>query len=610
MGDEKERNEKAKSAEVEPSADETDAIELPSSLTVRELGRLLGISPIEVIRSLINLGIMATINQQIDYETAAIAASEMGFETREKRTKEEEIAEAEAPQMPSWRDVQDERPEDLQPRPPIVTVMGHVDHGKTSLLDAIRDTKVMEGEAGGITQHIGAYQVELEGKKITFLDTPGHEAFTAMRARGAQTTDICILVVAADDGVQPQTKEAIAHARAAQVPIVVALNKIDKPEANPEVVKQQLADMDLVIEEWGGDVICVPVSAKKRVNIEELLENVLLVADVAELKANPSRSASGVVIEGRLDTTRGPIATLLVQRGTLRVGDSLVAEDTYGRVRAMMDDEGKNVREALPSQPVVVLGLHSVPAAGAVFNVVEDDKTARAMASERAQARKQVATPDQPVSLEEAFARMQEAQVKELNIVLKADVQGSLEPIVSSLEKLETEGLKARILYSAAGNIGESDVMLAAASSAIVIGFNVSVAAAARSVADQEGVDIKLYSVIYQLVEDVDRALKGMLEPAYTDVVTGHAEVRAVFHISKRGNVAGCYITDGHAARNSFVRVIRDEQVLFDGRISSLKRFTEDVKEVRTGYECGLGLEGFDDFKEGDTLEFYQKERV
>ncbi len=571
---------------------------------------MLDVSPIEVMRRLISLGIMATINQQIDYDTAAIAAAEMGFETREERTEEEEIAEAEAPKMPSWRDVQDERPEDLRPRPAIVTVMGHVDHGKTSLLDAVRDTKVTEGEAGGITQHIGAYQVELQGKKITFLDTPGHEAFTAMRARGAQATDICILVVAADDGVQPQTKEAIAHARAAQVPIVVALNKIDKPEANPEVVKQQLADMDLLVEEWGGDVICVPVSAKKHVNIEELLENVLLVADVAELKANPSTTASGVVIEGRLDTARGPVATLLVQRGTLRVGDSLVVEDIYGRVRAMMDDEGQSVSEALPSQPVVVLGLGAVPEAGAAFEVVESDRAARSMASERAQARKPAAAAEPRVSLEEAFARMREAQVKELNIVLKADVQGSLEPIVSSLEKLETEGLKARILHSATGNIGESDVMLAAASSAIVIGFNVSVDAAARSVADQEGVDIKLYSVIYQLVEDVDRALQGMLEPAYEDVVTGHAEVRAVFHISKRGNVAGCYVTDGQVARNAFVRVIRDEQVLFDGRMSSLKRFTEDVKEVRSGFECGLGLEGFDDFQEGDTLEFYQKERV
>ncbi len=617
MGEEKERNEKtvmenSDSAEAESAAEESHVIELPSSLTVRELGKLLDVSPIEVMRKLISLGIMATINQQIDYDTAAIAAAEMGFETREQKAEEEGAAEVEAPQMPSWRDVTDERPEDLQPRPPIVTVMGHVDHGKTSLLDAIRDTKVMESEAGGITQHIGAYQVELQGKKITFLDTPGHEAFTAMRARGAQATDICILVVAADDGVQPQTKEAIAHARAAQVPIVVALNKIDKPEANPEVVKQQLADMDLLVEEWGGDVICVPVSAKKRINIEELLENVLLVADVAELKANPSRPASGVVVEGRLDTARGPVATLLVQRGTLRVGDSLVVGDIYGRVRAMMDDEGKSVREALPSQPVVVLGLSSVPEAGALFDVVEDDKKARAIASERAQAKKQASAvaPEQHVSLEEAFARMQEAQVKELNIVLKADAHGSLEPIVSSLEKLEAEGLKVRILHSATGNIGEADVMLAAASSAIVIGFNVSVDAAARSVAAQENVDIKLYSVIYQLVEDVDRALKGMLEPVYTDVVTGHAEVRAVFHISKRGNVAGCYITDGHVARNSFVRVIRDEQVLFDGRISSLRRFTEDVKEVRSGYECGLALEGFDDFQEGDTLEFYQKERV
>lgn len=586
-------------------------IELPSSLTVRDLGHALGVSPIDVMKKLIGFGIMANINELIDYDTAAIVAAEMGFETREQKAEEEEAPEVAPTQLPSWRDVQDERPENLRPRPPVVTVMGHVDHGKTSLLDAIRNTNVVEGEAGGITQHIGAYQVELQGKKITFLDTPGHEAFTAMRARGAQATDIVVLVVAADDGVQPQTKEAIAHARAAQVPIIVALNKIDKPEANPEVVKRQLADLGLLVEEWGGNVICVPVSAKKRLNIEELLENILLVAEVAELKANPFRPATGVVVESRLDKTRGPVATLLVQRGTLHVGDNLVIGEIAGRVRAMFDDKGRPVSEATPSTPVMILGLSDVPKAGDLFEVVEDERTAKAIAAERAQQRQQAAAVRPArVTLEEVFARMREGKAKELNIILKADVQGSLEPIESSLQKLGTEDLKVKILHSAIGNIGESDVMLASASSAIVIGFNVSVDAAARALAEQEGVDIRLYNVIYQLVEDVEKALSGMLEPTYKEVVTGHAEVRAVFSISKRGKVAGCYMTDGQVTRASSVRVIRGGQVLFDGKIASLKRFTEDVKEVNAGFEFGIGLEKYDDFQVGDTLEFYKQERV
>ncbi len=586
-------------------------IELPSSLTVRDLGHALGVSPIDVMKKLIGFGIMANINELIDYDTAAIVAAEMGFETREQKAEEEEAPKVAPTQLPSWRDVQDERPENLRPRPPVVTVMGHVDHGKTSLLDAIRNTNVVEGEAGGITQHIGAYQVELQGKKITFLDTPGHEAFTAMRARGAQATDIVVLVVAADDGVQPQTKEAIAHARAAQVPIIVALNKIDKPEANPEVVKRQLADLGLLVEEWGGNVICVPVSAKKRLNIEELLENILLVAEVAELKANPFRPATGVVVESRLDKTRGPVATLLVQRGTLHVGDNLVIGEIAGRVRAMFDDKGRPVSEATPSTPVMILGLSDVPKAGDLFEVVEDERTAKAIAAERAQQRQQAAAVRPArVTLEEVFARMQEGKAKELNIILKADVQGSLEPIESSLQKLGTEDLKVKILHSAIGNIGESDVMLASASSAIVIGFNVSVDAAARALAEQEGVDIRLYNVIYQLVEDVEKALSGMLEPTYKEVVTGHAEVRAVFSISKRGKVAGCYMTDGQVTRASSVRVIRGGQVLFDGKIASLKRFTEDVKEVNAGFEFGIGLEKYDDFQVGDTLEFYKQERV
>ena len=590
---------------------EPSAIELPSSLTVRDLGHALGVSPIEVMKKLISFGIMANINQPVDYDTAAIVASEMGFETREQKPEVEEVVEVSAAsQLPSWRDLQDERPEDLRPRPPVVTVMGHVDHGKTSLLDAIRNTNVVDGEAGGITQHVGAYQVELQGKKITFLDTPGHEAFTAMRARGAQATDIVILVVAADDGVQPQTKEAIAPAKAAQVPIVVALNKIDKPEANPDVVKRQLAEFDLVVEEWGGTVICVPVSAKKRMNIEDLLENVLLVADVAELKANPFRPATGVVVESRLDKSKGSLATLLVQRGTLRLGDNLVIGEMAGRIRAMFDDKGKAATEASPSTPVVILGLSEVPKAGDLFEVAEDERTARAIAAERTQNRQQTAAAPTRVTLEEVFARMQEGKAKELNIILKSDVQGSKEPIESSLEKIGTESLKVRILHSAIGNIGESDIMLASASSAIVIGFNVAVDAAARALADQEGVDVRLYNIIYQLVEDIQRALSGMLEPTYEDVVTGHAEVRVVFNISKRGKIAGCYMTNGQGTRNSIVRVKRDGRVLFEGRLASLKRFTEDVKEVNAGFEFGLAFEKYEDFQVGDVLEFYKKERV
>ena len=590
---------------------EPNVIELPSNITVRDLGQALGVSPIEVMKKLISFGIMANINQLVDYETAAIVASEMGFETREQKVEEEETVEVPAAaQKPSWRDVQDEKPEDLRSRPPVVTVMGHVDHGKTSLLDAIRDANVVDGEAGGITQHIGAYQVELQGKKITFLDTPGHEAFTAMRARGAQATDIVILVVAADDGVQPQTREAIAHAKAAQVPIVIALNKIDKPDANPEVVKRQLADLDLVVEEWGGNVICVPVSAKKRTNIEDLLENVLLVADVAELQANPFRPAMGVVVESRLDKSRGPLATLLVQRGTLRVGDNLVIGEIAGRIRAMFDDRGKAVTEAEPSMPAMIMGLSEVPKAGDLFEVVDDERTARAMAYERSQTRQQAVAAPNKVTLEEVFARMQEGKAKELNIILKSDVQGSKEPIESSLEKLCTDDLKVRILHSAIGNIGESDIMLASASSAIVIGFNVSIDAGARSLADQQGVDVRLYNIIYQLVDDVQKALTGMLEPTYQEVVTGHAEVRAVFNISKRGKIAGCYMVDGQATRSSIVRVKRAGQVLFEGRLGSLKRFTEDVKEVNVGFEFGAGFEKYEDFQVGDVLEFYKKERV
>jgi len=586
------------------------AVEIPDFLTVRALADLMEVSPIQVIKELMDNGILANINQQIDYETAAIVAEEMGFETRPKAPPavEEEIPMI--PQPLKERIYEGEAPEDLEPRPPVVTMLGHVDHGKTTLLDVIRHTNVVAGEAGGITQHIGAYQLEHRGKKITFLDTPGHEAFTAMRARGAQGADIAILVVAADDGVMPQTQEAIDHARAARVPIVVALNKMDKANANPERVKQQLADVGLQIEEWGGQTICVPVSAREKTGIDDLLDNILAVAELAELKANPNRSAMGTVIEGELDKSRGSTATLLVQNGTLRLGDALLIEDLSGRVRAMFNERGEQVRKATPSTPVVVLGLSNVPHPGDTFKVVENEKTARAMAARRAEEKEKAAIqPARVLSLDEILDQIRAGQVKELNLILKADVRGTIEPIVDSLEKLGDEDLKVNILHQGAGNISESDAMLAVASRAIIIGFNVKVDPAASRTAEAEGVDIRLYDIIYELIDDVDRALKGLLEPVYKDVVSGHAEVRAIFTIPRVGKIAGVYVADGHVARNSLARIGRNDQLVYDGRVSSLKRFTEDVREVREGFECGVGLEGFKDFEEGDIIELYKKER-
>lgn len=587
------------------------AIVIPDFLTVRELAGLMDVSPIQVIKELMNNGILANINQQIDYETAAIVAEEMGFETGPEAppvTVEEEM-----PMIPlplKERMYEGEAPEDLEPRPPVVTMLGHVDHGKTTLLDVIRRTNVVAGEAGGITQHVGAYQVEHDGKKITFLDTPGHEAFTAMRARGAQGADIAILVVAADDGVMPQTQEAIDHARAARVPIVVALNKMDKANANPERVKQQLADVGLQIEEWGGQTICVPVSAKQKTGIDDLLDNILAVAELAELKANPNRPAMGTVIEGELDKSRGPTATLLVQNGTLRLGDALLIEDLHGRIKAMFNERGEQVKKARPSTPVVVLGLSDVPHPGDTFKVVKDEKTARSLAAERAREKAQAAIrPTRIISLEGILDQIRAGQVKELNLILKADVRGTIEPIVNSLEKLGDEGLKVNILHQGTGNISESDVMLAVASRAIIVGFGVQVDPAASRTAEAEGVDIRLYDIIYKLIDDVDKALKGLLEPVYKDVVSGHAVVRAVFTIPRVGKIAGVAVTDGHVARNSLARVRQNDQLVYEGRVSSLKRFTEDVKEVRAGFECGVGLEGFRDFKEGDIIEFYKKER-
>ena len=590
---------------------EKKVVTLPDFLTVRELASVLGVSAIDVIKELMNNGIMANINQQLDYDTAAIVAEEMGFEAQPEAppaaVEEVEII----PTPIKERLYEGEAPENLQPRPPVVTMLGHVDHGKTSLLDVIRHTNVVASEAGGITQHIGAYQVEHRGKKITFLDTPGHEAFTAMRARGAQGADIAVLVVAADDGVMPQTLEAIDHARAAQVPIIVAINKMDKPNANPERVKKQLSEAGLDPEEWGGNVICVPVSAKEKTGIEELLDSILLVADLAEIKANPNRPAVGTVIEAKLDKSRGPTATLLVQNGTLREGDSLVIDDIYGRVRAMFNEKGEKLKEAPPSTPVVVLGLSGVPRAGDIFEVVKDEKTARAIAAQRAEEKeRETARPGRALSLEEIYARMEAGQVKELRLILKTDVQGAIEPVVSSLEKLSHDELKVKFIHVGTGNISESDIMLAVASKAIVIGFNVEVDPAARIMAEAEGVDVRLYNVIYKLIEDVDKALKGLLEPTYEELVTGRAEVRAVFTIPRVGNVAGVYVTEGLLSRNSLARVKRDGQVIYEGRVASLKRFAEDVKEVRAGYECGVGLEGFGDFKEGDIIELYREERV
>ena len=584
---------------------------LPATITVRDLSTLLNISPINVIRELMKNGVMANINQEIDFDTAAIVAADLGFEVQEEKPPEPVEEEVE----PAARKRREYTPEELaklRARPPVVTIMGHVDHGKTSLLDNIRQTNVVASEVGGITQHIGAYQVEKQGKKITFLDTPGHEAFTAMRARGAMVTDIAVLVVAADDGVQPQTIEAIDHARAAQVPIVVALNKIDRPNANQEAVKKQLSDVGLLVEDYGGDVICVPVSAKQRINLDTLLEMILLVAEMADLKANPEAAASGAVIEGRRDKAKGPLATLLIEEGTLSVNDYLVIGDIAGKVRAMFDDKGQRLDSAPPAMPVVVLGLDDVPNAGEAFRVVGDEHEARALAAAEASRRQSEAMAAKPkvLTLDEFFEQAQAGQAKELNIILKADVQGSIEPIANSIEKLGDEKLQVRLLHTGTGNIRESDIMLAVASQAIVIGFSVQVDAAASRMAEAEGVDVRVYDIIYRLVDDIDRALKGMLEPTFRDVIVGHVEVSAVFSLPGKKQAAGGLVTDGIAARNASVRVRRGDQVIFEGAVASLRRFKDDVREVSTGMECGVAIEDFNDFAVGDIIEFYRKEQV
>lgn len=598
-------------ADVKAKGKQLKRIEVPPVVTVRNLAESMNISPIEIIKVLMNNGIMTNINQQIDFDTVSIIGEELGFEVVPPQVVEPEGVKEEKELPRHRRLIAQEAPENLQLRPPVVTVLGHVDHGKTTLLDAIRNTHVVKGEAGGITQHIGAYQVFMGDRSITFLDTPGHAAFTAMRARGTQVTDLAILVVAADDGVMPQTREAVEHARAAQVPIIVALNKVDKDNANPERVKQELADIGLVVDSWGGDTICVPLSALRNRGIDDLLENILLVTEVADLRANPNRPAQGVVIEGEIDKRRGVVATLLVQNGTLKAGDFIVVGQQYGRVRAMFNDKGKKIKEAGLSVPVSILGLSEVPDAGEFFEAVPNERAARVRVEERRSETEQVQqSARRTLSLEDFFKQRQESGDRILRLVVKADVQGSLEPIINSLKDLSINELKVKILLEGTGNISESDVNLAVASGAIVIGFNVSVDSGAQRVAEAEGVDIRLYDVIYKLIDDVDRALKGLLEPKFAERVTGRAQVRAVFRIPKRGNIAGCWVSEGQILRNAFARVTRNNQTLHESKFSSLKRFTEDVREVGTGFECGIGVDGFDDFKEGDIIESFVKERV
>ncbi|MCA9869478.1 MAG: translation initiation factor IF-2 [Caldilineae bacterium] len=592
-------------------------IELPEYVTVREMAEIMHRSPIDVMKVLMNFGIMAPITQTIDYDTAAIVAEEMGVKVNpiapeEPEEVEETVEEKAAPKTLRQR-LYDATPDErLVLRPPVVTVLGHVDHGKTTLLDAIRKSNVVAGESGGITQHIGAYQAFYHDRKITFLDTPGHQAFTAMRARGAQATDIAILVVAADDGVMPQTREAIAHVQAAGVPIIVALNKVDKANANIDRVKQQLADEGLLVEEYGGDVICVPVAAKLRQGIDDLLEHVLLLADIEGFKADPTGRAIGTIIESSLDKSRGATATLLVQKGTLKQGDALVVGSIAGRVRAMFDSKGHTIVSATPSTPVEILGLPEVPTAGDTFEVMESDREARERATARAESERQrtESSARKSVSLEDVFAQMKAGQVKELRIIIKADVDGSLEPIISSLNQLSNDELRLKILHSGTGDITDSDLMLASASDAIVIGFNVPLSPAAQHSDLLNEVDVRTYKVIYELIDDVDKALKGMLEPVYEDEVLGTAEIRAIFRIPRRGNIAGCLVTDGVIQRNALVRVGRNGKILFSGKIHSLKRFQEDVNEVKAGFECGIGIEGFDDIAEGDIIEAFHKVRV
>ncbi|MBK5273485.1 MAG: translation initiation factor IF-2 [Desulfuromonadales bacterium] len=574
-------------------------IKISETISVGELAKRMGIKANDLIKSLMKMGMMVTINHPLDFDTAVILASEYSYEVENVAVDLDEIIES----VP-------DAPETLEKRPPVVTIMGHVDHGKTSLLDAIREANVIAGEAGGITQHIGAYDVELNGRKITFLDTPGHEAFTAMRARGAKVTDIVVLVVAADDGVMPQTREAINHSKAAGVPIIVAVNKIDKPDARPEQVKRELMEFGLVASEWGGDATMVEVSAKKRLNLEELLEMILLQADVMELKANPNKQAKGTVVEAKLDKGRGPVATVLVQEGTLKNGDYCVVGVHSGRVRAMQNDRGEKVLEAGPSMPVELVGLSGVPDAGDVFVAMKDEKQAKEIATLRQIKYREVELAKHTkLSLEDLYKKIQSGEVKDLNVIVKGDVHGSIEAVSESLRKLSTDAVRLNVLHSAVGAVTETDVNLAAASNAIIIGFNVRPEVKAQGMADKEGVDIRLYSIIYDAVEDVKKAMEGLLAPTLKEKFLGRAEIREVFSVPKIGNVAGSYILDGKVLRNSQVRLLRDNVVVYEGKLSSLRRIKDDVKEVASGYECGIGLENYNDIKIGDIIEAFEIEK-
>ena len=588
------------------TANPNTAVAIPPALTVKELADLLAVTPVEVIKRLMTNGVMASMNQSIDYDTAAIVAVELGFDP-------EEQAAAEVTSLPEAVD-EEEEPDDpasLVTRPPVVTILGLVDHGKTSLLDAIRTTKVAAGEAGGITQHIGAYQVELDGKLITFIDTPGHAAFTAMRARGAQVTDIAVLVVAADDGVMPQTIEAINHAKAAGVPIIVAINKSDLPGANPDRVKQQLTEYSLVVEDFGGDVVAVPVSALKGTGIDDLLESINLVAEISELKANPNRPGIAVVVEAELDPSRGPIATVLVKNGTLRQGDALVAGETSGKVKAMFNDRGERIKEAGPASPVVIMGLENVPEAGERIRVVSDEREARLIVEARRRGREAEEQTDHAhVNLDTLFNEISAGKLKELILILKADVRGSAEAVKGALERLGTSEVKVKVIHAATGPVSDSDVMLAEASNGIIIAFNIKTDPSARKRADATGVEIRPYTIIYQAIEDIEKALAGMYEPTFEQVIDGHAEVRQVFKSSRLGGIAGSFVLDGTLKRGSTVRILRKGAEIGKGRCEGLKRFADDAREVAAGYECGIVIGGFDKFVEGDVVEFFHEERT
>jgi translation initiation factor IF-2 len=593
----------AASTEVNMSENEKKTVELPTSITIRDLGERIGSSPIQIIKILMSNGVMANINQIIDFDTAAIVCAELGIDATLEipEVKEEEFGE-----VPLWRKlIEDEDAANLEKRPPVITILGHVDHGKTTLLDAIRHTNVAGEESGGITQHIGAYQIVHKNQKITFLDTPGHAAFTAMRARGAQGADIVILVVAANDGVMPQTREAIAHAKAARVPIIVALNKIDRDDANPDMVKKQLADNGLVPDDWEGDTMVVPVSAKTKKGLDDLLEAISLVADSSKILANPKGKVIGTVIEAKIDKARGVIATLLVQNGTLHQGETVVVGLAHGNIKAMYNFLGEKIEEAGPSTPIQILGLNEVPQAGDIFQVVPSEKDARVIVADRKAKLNEAKQNKKQASLEDLFNRFQAGEVRELRLIIKADVQGSLDPIISTINEIDQKEIKINILHAETGNISESDVMLASASNAIIVGFNVEAESAAYKLAESEGISIRLYDIIYRLTEDIEKALKGMLEPEKQEVILGKAQILTVFSFSKVGKIAGCKVIEGTIRRNAMMRVVRNGAVLADNEVASLRREKENVREVREGFECGIRVKGFNDFAEGDTLVCY-----